>query len=182
MLSGICTASTPPGFSPAEQPLQHRQMIRHPLEGGVGIEQVGVVRRGPMRQVGLHELALRQPLARLPQHVGRGIDSGRFRRPESAPPEARSNCRGRSRGRRLCRALASGTCASRSRAGRVRSSSNFRYCCALQSAILLSPSAQALSCHVRAARPTSPLPPLLAGYRSASLVSAGGQAGAALKS
>ena len=50
-------------------------MVRHPLKGRVGIEHVGIGGRRPLRQVRLHEFASGQPLARLPQHVGRGIDA-----------------------------------------------------------------------------------------------------------
>ncbi len=53
--------------------------------------------------------------------------------PASARRAVRSNCPARSRCRPPAAGEASGTCASRSRAGRVRSSSNFRYCVADQS-------------------------------------------------
>ena len=49
------------------------------------------------------------------------------RRSETARSAARWSCRARSRDRPRASGLSSGTCASRSRGGRVRSSSNLRY-------------------------------------------------------
>lgn len=49
-------------------------MIRHPLEDRIGKQQIGVRRRDPMRDVGFYKGVSWQPVARLPQHVGRCID------------------------------------------------------------------------------------------------------------
>jgi hypothetical protein len=60
VLSGICTARTPPCGKAFQQPRQHRRMVRHPLKHRVAEQEIGALRRAP--------------LARLPQHVGRRID------------------------------------------------------------------------------------------------------------
>jgi hypothetical protein len=52
---------------------QHCLVIRQPLERGIGKQQIGALRRSPAGQIRLDEGAFGQPLARLPQHVRRGI-------------------------------------------------------------------------------------------------------------
>jgi hypothetical protein len=59
----------------AEQPLQLLEMAGHPLKDRIGKQNVGVFRRRPVRDVGFDKTVSRQPLTRLPQHVGRRIDA-----------------------------------------------------------------------------------------------------------
>ena len=128
VLSGICTASTPPFGSAVQQPRQHRGMIRHPLEHGVAEQQVGArLRRSRWRDRPRRTCS--SAAARAPAAACRARSRPRSpRRSETARSAARSNCPARSRDRPRAAAIASGTCASRSRGGRVRSSSNLRYC------------------------------------------------------
>jgi len=46
-------------------------MVRHPLKDRVAEQQVGALGRAPTGEIGLRELAIGKPLARLAQHVGR---------------------------------------------------------------------------------------------------------------
>ena len=63
---------------PLEQTPQHRGVIGNPLKHGVGEQQIRPLLRIPGGEIGLGEGAVRQSLARLAQHVGRGIQSDDF--------------------------------------------------------------------------------------------------------
>jgi hypothetical protein len=101
-------------------------MVRHPLEHGIGEQQIGARLRHPDREIAFDKCTARQPFAGLPQHIRRRVDPNDSalgnRSTKSAVelpgPQPRSTAR---RGDRT------GTCAKRSRGGRVRSSSNLRY-------------------------------------------------------
>ena len=78
VLSGICTANTPPCGSTCEQTPQHRGMVGDPLQHGVGEQEIDARLRAPMREIRFEEAAAGKPLARLAQHVGRGIEADHF--------------------------------------------------------------------------------------------------------
>ena len=54
-------------------------MIWNPLERRIGKKEIGARRSRPGRNICLEECALRQALARLAQHVRRGIETDHFR-------------------------------------------------------------------------------------------------------
>jgi hypothetical protein len=58
-----------------QEPRQHRRVVRQPLEHGIAIEHVGFGLRHPACHIGLEKIEAGQPLARLPQHVGGGIEA-----------------------------------------------------------------------------------------------------------
>ena len=49
-------------------------MIGNPLEHGIAEQQIGALGGNPGGEIGLDEFAFRQPLARLLEHGGRGIE------------------------------------------------------------------------------------------------------------
>jgi hypothetical protein len=54
-----------------DQPAEQRRMIVQPMQGGIAEEEVGGLRRRPLRQVGLNELDLGEFAAGRGQHPGR---------------------------------------------------------------------------------------------------------------
>jgi hypothetical protein len=61
-----------------EQAPQHGGMLGHPLEHRIAEKEIGAFRRQPGGEIGRRERAIRKPLARLAQHVGRGIEANHF--------------------------------------------------------------------------------------------------------
>ncbi|QTK79282.1 hypothetical protein AT6N2_C1555 [Agrobacterium tumefaciens] len=55
---------------------QDGEMVRYPLENGVGVKQIRFLRGLPKRKIGLAETGGRQPVNRLCQHVVIAIDAG----------------------------------------------------------------------------------------------------------
>ena len=62
-----------------EQPPHDRRMVGQPLHHRIAEDEVGARVGLPSGDVGFDEAALRQPLARLLEHVGRGIEADDFR-------------------------------------------------------------------------------------------------------
>src|SRR5262249_30743712 len=62
-----------------EQAPQHGGMVRHPLKDRIAEQELRVLRRDPLGEIRLDELAIGQPLTRLAEHVGRGIQSDHLR-------------------------------------------------------------------------------------------------------
>ena len=126
-LSGICTASTPPCGSARKQPRQHLGMIGHPLEHGIAEQQIGArlcgsqVARSPSTKV--RPAAVRAPARSMSGEESTPITSAS----ETARSAIRWNCPARSRDRPRASDLRAAPAPSRSRGGRVRSSSNLRY-------------------------------------------------------
>ncbi len=63
-------------FQLVHQLRKNGEMIRHPLENGIGVKQVRLLRRFPMREVGLAEAGGRQPVCCLRQHIIIAINTG----------------------------------------------------------------------------------------------------------
>ncbi len=116
-----------------QQTRQQHLVAVHPVQRGIRVDQIGRLPRLPLEEVGLLEPAVRHRGPRLLQHRRRAIDphhlgSGNrcFRIAVTLPaPQPRSTTRA---------GASSGTCASRSSAGRSRSSANRRYCAGSQTA------------------------------------------------
>ena len=88
-LSGICTASVPPGREPAHQLGEQVLVIADPLQGAVGEHQVHRGLGPPVADVGADEIGAARALGGDIEHRLRNVDAGQPRRREALAEQAR---------------------------------------------------------------------------------------------